>query len=410
MAIKLVVVGLLSLRGVSRTFALFEYCFDGGIPCHVVIQNWVMRYGLYKLKKTPKKADDWIFILDHSIEFGKKQCLLVLGVPLKIFRKKKGKLRHEDMEVLAADIIDSATGKSVTETLIKVADKTKNPVQIVSDGGLNIINGCNDFIKQQNCNKVIIKTYDVTHQAALILKHQLKDDPIWQSFCKETAKTKRCLVHTELSYLVPPKPRDKSRWQNLNMYLKWAEMILNQKVETMPKLEAEKFKDKLSWVKTYHSHIKEWRLMLNLLDILKAEVKKHGFSPSTKKNFEKLTIPLKRHTPRLKKVEEQILNYVEDECSGLDGVFLGCSDIIESVFGKYKNFSGKSPMKEIGKAILTIPVFTSSISYSEVKNAMEAVSAQDVIDWQAQNIGTTLLAKRKMAFDYEKAKKQVKKI
>ncbi len=197
-AIKLVVVGLLSLRGVSRTFALFEYCFKGGVPSHVVVQNWVMRYGLYKLNKIPEKADDWIFILDHSIEFGKKQCLLVLGVPLKTFRKKKCKLRHEDMEVLATDIIDSATGKSVTETLTKVAKKTGNPVQIVSDGGLNIINGCNDFIEQQNCENAIIKTYDVTHQAALILKHQLKEDSIWQNFCKEISYTKKCLIHTEL--------------------------------------------------------------------------------------------------------------------------------------------------------------------------------------------------------------------
>ncbi len=66
-------------------------------------------------------------------------------------------------------------------------------------------------------------------------------------------------------------------------------------------------------------------------------------------------------------------------------------------------------MKEIGRAILTIPVFTSKINYDEVKNAMETISAQDVIDWQRKNIGTTLLAKRKIAFNSGKTKKQVKK-
>ena len=40
---------------------------------------------------------------------------------------------------------------------------------------------------------------------------------------------------------------------------------------------------------------------------------------------------------------------------------LGCSDIIESIIGKYKSFSAKTPMKEIGKTVLTIPVFTTDI-------------------------------------------------
>ena len=117
------------------------------------------------------------------------------------------------------------------------------------------------------------------------MKQQLKKDKLWQSFCKKTADTKRCLVHTELGYLAPPKPCDKSRWQNLDIYVKWAEMILKQKVKSMSQQEAEKFKDKLSWVKKYKSHIKEWRSMLNILDIVKLEVKKYGFSKLTRDNF-----------------------------------------------------------------------------------------------------------------------------
>ena len=80
-----------------------------------------MRYGLYQLKKLPEKRDDWVYILDHSIEFGKKQCLLIIGIPLEKFRKNKCKLRHQDMTVLATDIVESATGQSVTDSLMNVA-------------------------------------------------------------------------------------------------------------------------------------------------------------------------------------------------------------------------------------------------------------------------------------------------
>ena len=108
-----------------------------------------------------------------------------------------------------------------------------------------------------------------------------------------------------------------------------------------------------------------------------------------------------------RKNKKMPLSFQMPEFSSFDTVI---HNIIESVFGKYKNFSGKSPMKEIGKSILTIPVFTSNINYNEVKNAMERISAQDVIDWQRKNIGTSLLARRKMAFDNARAKNQVKKI
>ena len=144
------------------------------------------------------------------------------------------------MTVLATDIVESATGQSVTDSLMKVAAKTGIPIQIVSDGGLNILNGCHDFITQSNSKQIIRQTYDVTHKTALMLKYQLKNDKIWQSFCQKTAFSKKCLIHTELGYLAPPKPCDKSRWLNLDMYIKWSEMILSQKTQYMSKNEAEK--------------------------------------------------------------------------------------------------------------------------------------------------------------------------
>ena len=363
-----------------------------------------MRYGLYQLKKLPEKRDDWIFILDHSIEFGKKQCLLILGVSKEKFIKNNYRLQHKDMTVLATDIIESATGQSVTDSLVKVTEKTGYPAQIVSDGGSNILNGCHNFIEQNNTVQPIRQTYDVTHKTALLLKHQLKNDKIWQSFCKKAAFSKKCLVHTELAYLAPPKPRDKSRWQNLDMYIKWAEMILNQETQHLSKTEIEKFEAKLSWLDEYKTYIEEWRTMLNILHTVKHEVKANGFSNKTagvvKKAIDKLTIK----SQRLQNVKSQVIAYVDKECDGIDGVILGCSYIIESIFGKYKNFSGKSPMKEIGRAILTIPAFTSTIDYKQVKEAMETISAKEVIEWQKNNIGSSLFSKRKQAFNLEREK------
>lgn len=363
-----------------------------------------MRYGLYQLKKAPERRNDWVYILDHTIEFGKKQCLLVLGISLEKLRRRKCKLRHNDMTVLAIDIIDSATGQSVTDCLLGIANKTGFPVQIVSDGGANILNGCRYFANHKDCQHEIRQTYDVTHKAALILKHQLKNDKMWKSFCSKIAFSKGCLVHTELGYLVSPKPRDKSRWQNLDPYIKWAEMILNQYPELLSKANCEKFKDRLSWVEEYKPYIEEWRLMLKTLQAVQYEIKHNGLSNKTVVAVKKaLDIP-ETQSQRLSNIKSELTVYVEDACKGLNGTFLGCSDIIESIFGKYKNFSGKSSMKEIGRAILTIPAFVGKIKHDEVKQAMESISAKEVSEWQKENIGISFLSKRKKAFNFRNPK------
>jgi len=238
----------------------------------------------------------------------------------------------------------------------------------------------------------------------------LKDDENWKSFVDFACKTKRSLVHTVLAFIAPPKPRDKARWLNLDAYIDWAENILCLGKAKMRKAEKDKFKEQLSWVRKLKKNIAEWRTMLDILQALKNEIKSNGISEHTKSSFEKSISGLTLNTPRLIQIKNEVLEYIEEECTGITGVYPGCSDIIESVFAKYKIFSAKSPMKEVGKAVLTIPVFTSSISPNEVKKAMESVSAKDVEAWLDKNIGESLFAKRKQAFSLRKAKSTVKNL
>ena len=409
MSIRLVIFGLCSLRGTKRVVGYFSDYFNGGVPCHVVIQNWILRFGLYKLQQAAEKRDDWVYILDHTIEFGTKKCLVVLGIPLKLFRKNKCKISHQDVEILAISIVEKATSLSVTKVLRSISKITGIPVQILSDNGSNIKKGIKDFIEEVKDKYVVRQTYDVTHKAALILKHHLKADDNWKLFVDFSCKTKRSLIHTVIGFVSPPKPRDKARWLNLDVYICWAENILYWGKERMKKAEREKFNDKLSWVRMFKQHISEWRTMLDLLQALKNEIKRNGLSVNTKSSFEESISELNLNTSRLILIKNEVLEYIEMECAEISGIYPGCSDIIESVLGKYKTFSGKSPMKEVGKAVLTMPVFTSNIDLEEVKMAMESVSTEDVKKWLDKNIGESLFSKRKKAFSLKKAKKSVKK-
>jgi hypothetical protein len=410
LAIQLVTSGLLSLRGASYVFKLFQPWFDGGIPCHTVIQNWVLRLGLYNLNKAKEKRKDWIYILDHTIEFGQKKCLLILGITLETFRKNKYKITHKDVEVLSVDIETTADALSVKKSLQKCSKMTGAPIQIISDHGSNIWKGVNEYIASDS--RKIIQTYDVTHKASIILKKQLENNEKWKLFVSNISYTKKSLVHTILAFMAPGKAKEKARWLNLENYLLWAQSSLQQAKKKMKKNERNKFDEKVLWIKGFKRDIKEWSNMLMMLNILKNEVKTNGLSPCSLEDFdEKLKkTKIKINSAPLRKTYVEITKYLNEEINDLKGVFLGCTDIIESIFGKYKNFSAKSPMKEIGKSILTVPVFTSEITPEIIKKAMEETTTKDVNKWLKKNIGKSLLSKRREFFKLGKTKKYMKKL
>lgn len=77
---------------------------------------------------------------------------------------------------------------------------------------------------------------------------------------------------------------------------------------------------------------------------------------------------------------------------------LGSSDVLESLFGKYKALVQRSPLHAITEAVLHLAALTSSRSKAVIRQAMESVPAAEVRAWFKENGEPTLLAKRRQAF------------
>jgi hypothetical protein len=58
----------------------------------------------------------------------------------------------------------------------------------VSDKCSNIKKGVEDFIGKNTSAR---HTYDVTHKAAILMKHHLKKDAHWKAFAEKVWMTKR---------------------------------------------------------------------------------------------------------------------------------------------------------------------------------------------------------------------------
>jgi len=79
----------------------------------------------------------------------------------------------------------------------------------------------------------------------------------------------------------------------------------------------------------------------------------------------------------------------------VDQKILCSADIIESTFGKYKNYMQGNPMIGITDLFLSIGAFTGNLEKEEVKQACEENAIKNVQAWSKNNIAKTAFSKRK---------------
>ena len=123
-------------------------------------------------------------------------------------------------------------------------------------------------------------------------------------------------------------------------------------------------------------------------------VKKNGLS---KGNFQRCKQILEQvSTERLIRFKNVITDHFEKCINALPQLdhILCSSDILESSFGKYKNYLQDNPMVGITNLCLSIAAFTGSMQGDEIKMGFENTKVDHINQWTSSNIGKTTLAKR----------------
>jgi hypothetical protein len=394
------------LRATQKVFELFNSS-SKTIPSFSSIRKWFARIGIYELTREKQYRDDWIFIVDFTLELGKQKALVVLGVSQEYFLEKvisqRRGLSHEEMELLGLEIMDSTKGEIIWSKLEEITNKVGVPVQIVADHGSDLARGIKLY--QQN-HPFRIYTHDVTHGMALILKSRLDQDERYQSFMQKCNLCRQRLQQTELSFLSPPAQRSQCRYFNVERLTNWGIKLLKSPEETliklMPDLEPTliypKIIEKLAWLADYEGDLVYWNQMVTMTRSLETQLKQLGLNSQSLEYFQENQFEVV-HTSLLD-FQQQIFDYVKNQCKHILGqkTFLATSDVIESLFGKYKQFSARCPLKEMGQMLLTICLSTMNLTTAVVKKALESISFADVEKWLAEVFGQSMLSKRKTLF------------
>jgi hypothetical protein len=395
-----------SYRGAEKTFDLYKEWLSDETPSFSSIRKWLGRIGFFELTREKERRDDWIFIVDLTVELGTEKGLVVLGVSQQkleeeILPLRRG-LQHQDVQILALEIMSSTRGELIQEKLTEVSLKCGCPRQIIADRGSDIQKGIKLY--QQN-HPDVIYTYDVTHAMALLLKHELYSSDKYQSFIQQCSQCRKQLQQTELSFLAPPSQRSQCRYFNVERLINWALYLLNSPIDVLtdlvPSIEPEillnKLKQKLGWLADYQDSLNNWNQMVQMTRFVETQIKLGGL------NQEVFSIIQQHLTVKMGSLEafaQKIISYLMQEVSPSQSgqTLLATSDVLESLFGKYKYISSRSPLKQISQLFLSICLSTMNLTATLVKEALETVRFLDVEDWAALVFGQSMLSKRRILF------------
>lgn len=403
--------GNISLRSIEKILEISQEYFQK-TPHISTIRNWFLRVGLYELQRKKEYRNDWIFIIDITVELGHQKAMVVLGISQKCLKElidnSSQSLSHQDVKILALEIMNSTKGEFIEKKLNELTEKVGNPIQIVADHASDLACGIKRY--QQNHPEVIY-THDVTHGMALILKHELMNSEKYQSFLKHCHQCRKELQQTELAFLSPPKQRSKCRYFNVERLIDWTIKIGKAPWDTLrelvPNIEEDilrkKLVEKLAWILNYEEDLKRWSLMVKMTRTLENQLKTQGINQESVSDFVSLlavqtTGDLTETS--LNNFRQNIVNYLIRETSKINNknTFLATSDVLESLFGKYKIFSERSPLKQISQSLLTIILSTTTLTTNVIKEALETIRFIDVETWVAQVFGSSALSKRKTLF------------
>ena len=133
-------------------------------PSPTTVRTWLLRVGLFQLQSSLTKADDWVWIIDHSVQIGQLKAMLIVGFRLSDWRERERKtLSYRDVEVVALDPVRTSTGEVVDEQLEKAISRTGLPQLIISDDGRDLHKGLRIFREH---NATVDWIYDIKHKTA----------------------------------------------------------------------------------------------------------------------------------------------------------------------------------------------------------------------------------------------------
>lgn len=399
--VSLVISTATSLRSAGRALAVIQEC-AGGVPespSWSSTRLWLLRVGYYKLTRAKEQGEDWGWIVDHVVQVGQEKCLLIVGIRLSALPVAGAYLTHRDVEPIALCPVTQSNGELVYQQLEAARKQTGVPREILSDQGSDLHKGIRQFCQ---AHPETCCVSDIKHKVATVLKRELGREPAWQEFSTLATQTLARVQQTALAALAPPRQRRKARYMNVGELVAWGGRILQYLDATgsqPPAWDPHRVEQAVGWVGQYRQELEQWRQWIEVGMLTEQFVKTHGLSaggaPQLQHRLAKAG-PL----PRTQQLCAELIQFVREEgAKAKAGERLGgSSEVIESIFGKWKRLEGEHPRSGLTGLVLALGAIVSQTTADVIKEALQSVPTKTVLTWCREKLGKTLQATRRTLF------------
>ncbi len=401
MFLRLVMSGV-SLRGVPRVLAVLAEAFDLSleIPHWTTGRLWLMRLGHAMLTMPLKKAKDWAWLADHSVQIGQEKGLAIVGVRLRDLPKRGEPLQQQDLHLIAWVPRKSWTRPEVDEALEQATRRSGVPRVIVSDHGVDVAGGVSLF---QERHPHTADIYDLKHKAACVMKHRLEKEPRWREFQRQIGQTRCAVQQTEMAFLTPPAPKPKARFMNLERQLAWAEGVQEILREAPPQVDRwvrpERLQEKVGWLKEFVAPVAEWSEWQQVVNTSVAFVNRQGIYRGAAKELRQ-QLPRKFAHCTTATLAKELVRFVAVQArQAKSGERLpGSTEILESCFGKMKELEKQQSRGGFTHFMVSFGALLAETTAKVVDAALKHSHTQDVYRWCNEQLGITVFGQRKLAF------------
>jgi hypothetical protein len=380
-----------SFRSVHKVLECLktEYgLFLGDLPSKSSVENWVQKLGYseYTQSNPDSYEGDYAVIIDESMVVGQQRMIIVLGVDA--VKTDKKALSFGTVRLLHIAVRPSWNWEGVVELMEKVTKKMgKPPLYVISDGGSNLTKG----IKEAKLERIA----DVGHQIAKCVELTYAKQEEFKAFTTAVAGVKFREVMKDTSYLLPPKQRAIARFMNLSGIVNWASNILRVFDKLTPNEQVI-----FAFLKGFQSLITELEAVFEMTNKILEIIKNEGISYENLDKCSVLGIQYISKIPII--LTNKIKAYFKDTKDKLPDattIWHASSDVLESLFGKYKQISSPNKLNGITPFVLSLCVYTNFDEHSkdmanQIKFALENVFMADLKTWKQENLTDNQVVRR----------------
>jgi len=389
---------VVGLRGAQRVLKIvWEWLgIEQQLPHWTTIRTWLQRVGLSAQREPIERADDRIWMVDHSNQIGPEKALVVLGVRASRLPPPGEALRHEDMQLLTVQPGTAWKRADMAAVYGELAERYGNPRAVLCDGAVELREGA-QCLQKRRSDTIVLQ--DFKHKAAIFLKTTVGAHPRFAEFNTQMGKTRSAIQQTELAHLTPPTQKSKARFMNLAATLDWAATILwlldHPEANVRRFVTPQRLEEKLGWLRSFAAELAQWRECQQVVNAGLTFINEQGFFRGA---GGQLRVAIGTNLTHI--ASQQLAQRLVDMVAAAEGLLKEgerlpmSTEILESTFALYKQLERQHSKGGFTSLLAGFGALLKTATDETIQRAFCNVSIKDVRQWTRQNLGTTLTSKR----------------